>query len=143
MGLRDALRSLRGNPGEDETEEEAASSDVPEPTLLSPRSDGIYEGGPDPDGDGALFLQFGGGKVREIVAPDAAAARTTGAPRVGEYGAAGRFMVQERFERPVIFTVLDSDADGFTARRTNSATGNTSELRYTFVPTAAAEAAGS
>ena len=54
-------------------------------------------------------------------------------PIVGQYTGAGRFVVQRRFERPVVFTALDADETGLTARITATAIGETGEHHYEFV----------
>ena len=137
MSLRDTLRAMRKG-GADDPQEDAARSDVPEPEVFQPRSDGVYDGGPDPDGDGTgLYLRFSGNRVRESLghasAQEARAALGT-TTLVGDYTSTGRFSVQAPFERPIVYTVLASDDSGFTARRTNSGTSSTQEVTYAFVP---------
>ena len=140
MGLKDAFRSLRGDRiAASGGLEEAAHSDVPEPMLFRPRYDGTYHGRDDagaPQG----FLRFSGGRVYFAPADTAAEVietvlgRANPDPWSGDYTPAGRFTVQRRFERPVIHTVLEFGGDTFRARRTSTATNETSELTYTFVP---------
>ncbi len=141
MSLRDTFRSIRKS-GADDPQEDAARSDVPEPEVFRPRSDGVYDGGADPDGEGTgLFLRFSGNRVREVLghtSAEAARDALTSTKQVGDYTSTGRFSVQAPFERPIVYTVLASDDAGFTVRRTNSGTGSTREIRYAFVPDSAA-----
>ena len=139
MSLKDSFRALRRS--EPEPEEDAATSDVADPMAFSPRSDGLYDGGESPDEAGSgLYLKFVGRKVSEAVGPtsvgDAQAAFAT-ADAVGDFTPAGRFTVQARFERPVIYTVLATSDRGFTARRTDTAVGSSHEIEYVFVPASA------
>lgn len=140
MSLRDTFRSIRKG-GADNPQEDAARSDVPDPEVFAPRSDGVYDGGTDPDGKGTgLYLRFSGNRVRESLGQASAqAARDAlgSAKLVGDYTSTGRFSVQAPFERPIVYTVLASDEIGFTARRTNSGTASTREITYAFVPDAA------
>lgn len=123
MGLRDAFRSRRKS---EESEPVELPVEVDEPDFFRPRIDGEYEGGADPD-DAArtLILQFSHSRVTEP---------NTGAPAGGEYTTSGRFTVQAPFERAVVFTVLTVDEDSFTARRTATGTGTSTEQTYQFRP---------
>jgi hypothetical protein len=140
MSLRDTFRSLRRGGESDEPE---VPDDAPEPGEFRPRSDGVYDGGEDPDHpDARIYLRFTGNRVRELVgssSPDEArttlgsAASGTGF-LVGDYTNSGRFSVQAPFERPVTYAVLAADDAGFTVRRTNSGTATTHQTVLTFVP---------
>ena len=141
VGLKDALRSLRGH-GEDRDApmEEAADSDVPEPMTFRPRYDGIYHGTVQDSGEPGGHLRFSGNKVR-YAPPDTAATAVVAAvaadaadPWIGDYTPAGRFTVQRRFERPVIHTVLQTDGDSFLARCTSGAGDGTAVLVYALDP---------
>lgn len=123
MGLRDALRSLRGGEGpRDGTPQAPAVSEI---TDFQPRTDGQYAAEVDSVSiDPPPTLRFSGSRVSET---------TAGGGATGEYTPSGRFSVHPRFERPIIFTVLQADDDGFTARRTDAGTGQVAELRYRFV----------
>jgi len=139
MSLRDTFRSLRKG-GVDDVD---VPDDAPEPGDFHPRSDGIYDGGDDPDHPGSgIYLRFSGTRVREVVGlADAEAARAalvgesaaTGT-LVGDYTQSGRFSVQAAFERPITYALLAADDDGYTVRRTNSGTATTHQLRLLFVP---------
>lgn len=125
MGLRDALRSLRGSEHSKPTNAATEAPDLPDITDFRPRSDGRYEAAIDPVSTNQLSaLRFSGSRVSETTA--------AGAPS-GEYTPSGRFSINARFERPIIYTVLSADAESFTARRTDAGTGQVAELRYCFV----------
>lgn len=122
MGLRDALRSLRGG---DESVPADGSPEISEITDFRPRTGGRYEAEVDAaSADPPLTLRFSGSRVSES---------TTAGEAGGEYTPSGRFSVHPRFERPIIYTVLSADAESFTARRTDAGTGQVAELRYRFV----------
>ncbi len=122
MGLRDALRSLRGG---DESAPADGSPEIPEIIDFRPRTDGRYKAEVDPaSADPPLILRFSGSLVSES---------TTAGEAGGEYTPSGRFSVHPRFERPIIYTILRADEQGFTTRRTDAGTGQVAELRYRFV----------
>lgn len=128
MGLRDALRSLRGG-GTSPAEEAVSDGEAPEPTWFQPRSDGRYSAAL---ADAPVSLRFlPGGRVVESTGDPGAAENAD--PCRGEYTAAGRFNVQRRFERIISYAVLDMQPDGFTARRINGADRSTVELSFSFV----------
>ena len=113
MGWRDAIKSFTSGGGAvgEPQDISTMTSDEPEADWFVPRTDGTYTGGA-PDGR-FRYLRFGlNGKVHLAAgASSAAAARSLLGPDnpdpiVGLYTAAGRFSVQQRFERPVVFTVL-------------------------------------
>lgn len=142
MSLRDKLRVLRpgtapAGPADPDVSGTSAPSEsnpgasgrasAPTParndvTDFSPRSDGDYRC-PDP----AVVLRFARPAVTES---------TAGAdePAVGEFTSSGRWVVQRRFGRPVVYTVLETGSGSFTARRTDTATAATAELIFTFEP---------
>lgn len=140
MSLRDTFRSLRRG---GDSDGEDLPDDAPEPGEFQPRSDGVYDGGEDPDRpDARIYLRFTGNRVRELVGASsadqarvalAAAASQTGL-LVGDYTNSGRFSVQAPFERPVTYAVLGADDAGFAVRRTNSGTATTHRTVLTFVP---------
>ncbi len=140
MSLRDTFRSLRHGGKSDEPE---VPDDAPEPGEFRPRSDGVYDGGEDPDHpDARIYVRFTGNRVRELVgsssADEARSALSVGQPGagvlIGDYTNSGRFSVQARFERPVTYAVLAADDAGFTVRRTNSGTATTHQTVLTFLP---------
>ena len=140
MSLRDTFRSLRRG---DESEGEEIPEDASEPGEFRPRSDGVYDGGEDPDHpDARIYLRFTGNRVRELVgsssAEEARVAIGSGPSGsgvlVGDYTNSGRFSVQAPFERPVTYAVLAADDAGFTVRRTNSGTATTHQTVLAFVP---------
>jgi hypothetical protein len=142
MSLRDTFRSLRRGGDSDESE---VPDDAPEPGEFRPRSDGVYDGGQDPDHpDARIYLRFTGNRVRELVgsssadeARSALGSQPSGAGvLVGDYTNSGRFRVQAPFERPVTYAVLAADDANFTVRRTNSGTATTHQTVLTFVPDA-------
>ncbi len=99
-----------------------------------PRQNGFYRGGPDT----LRYLRFRAtGKVylaaSDIDPNSDALGPGNPDPIVGQYTGAGRFVVQRRFERPVVFTALDADETGLTARITATAIGETGEHHYEFV----------
>jgi hypothetical protein len=101
----------------------------------------MYAGGP--DGYACLRFHPNGRVYLAPSAADAAEARpqlgpSNPDPTVGQYTGAGRFVVQRRFERPIVFTVLAADDDGITVRITATDVAQTGQFRYTFNPDAAA-----
>ncbi len=140
MGLRDAFRTLRGAGRADPLEEEASAASEPEPDWFIPRYDGLYDGGADPTAPGAntILRFFPGGRVFEATVDPSSPLPSPGPheqdPRGGEYTAAGRFTVQRRFERAVVYTVIEVQPDGFTTRRITSADRGTAEHTYLFRP---------
>ena len=131
MGLRDALRSLRGG-ATSPAEEPVSDAEAPEPTWFQPRYDGRYAA---ELGDSRLSLRFlPGGKVFESEGDDDTPGPEQQNPCRGEYTAAGRFNVQRRFERIISYAVLEMQPDGFRARRINGADRSTAELSFSFVP---------
>ena len=142
MGWRDAIKSFTSGGGAAGEPQDISTmtSDEPESDWFVPRSDGTYLGGA-PDGR-FRYLRFGiNGKVHLAAGPETAAeARAllgpdNGDPIVGPYTPAGRFTVQQRFERPIVFTVLaigDPECRSFTARVTTSGPAATGEYGYTF-----------
>ena len=131
MGLRDALRSLRGG-ATTPAEEIVSDAEAPEPSWFQPRYDGRYDA---PLADSRVSLRFlPGGKVFESEGIDATPGPEQQNPCRGEYTAAGRFNVQRRFERIISYAVLEMQADGFHARRINGADRSTVELPFAFVP---------
>lgn len=134
MGLRDALRSLRGGTTSP-AEEPVSDAEAPEPTWFQPRYDGRYEAAPADTTDFRVSLRFlPGGKVFESTGTPLTSGPEEQNPCRGEYTAAGRFNVQRRFERIISYAVLEMQADGFHARRINAADRSTGELTFTFVP---------
>lgn len=144
MGLRDALKSLRREPAETE---EPAGEDVVS-TPFRPRTDGFFVGTP---ADGAQapvrYLRFTiTGKVSEIaeVADEEQAfallSQVGGEINRGDYTPVGSFLVQRRFERPVIYTVLESGENEFTARCTAAGEGRTGEYLFAYRSAPATEA---
>lgn len=141
MGLRDALRSLRGS-GATDTDAELSDAEAPEPTWFQPRYDGFYEAPVDssssPDVVRLRFLP--GGKVFETYGSGTAAGTDAfPGPEVhnpcqGDYTAAGRFNVQREFERLISYAVLDMLDDGFAARRIDTADRRTLELQFVYRP---------
>lgn len=144
MGWRDAIKSFTSGGGAAGEPADITSivSDEPEKDWFVPRTNGTYVGGA-PDGRFA-FLRFGlNGKVYLAAGPPSAADDRTllgpdnPDPIVGPYTPAGRFTVQQRFERPVICTVLaigDPECRTFTARITTSGPAETGEYGYTLEP---------
>jgi hypothetical protein len=144
MGWRDALKSFTSGGGAAGEPQDitAIASDEPEPDWFVPRTDGTYVGGA-PDGR-FRYLRFGlNGKVHLAAGPATAAeARPLLGPDnpdpvVGLYTPAGRFTTQQRFERPVVFTVLaisDPECRGFTARVTTTGPAHTGEYGYLLQP---------
>lgn len=137
MSLRDKLRALRpagsappSDPDPDDvtaapaavTGTSVAASPRDDVTDFSPRSDGDYH-----CAEPAVFLRFARPAVTESTSG-------TGEPAVGDFTASGRWVVQRRFGRPVVYTVLEVRGDSFTARRTDTATASTAELLFTFEP---------
>lgn len=156
MGIRDALKSLRGEKGaggKAEAEQDITEGEAPEPTWFLPRYDGSYLGGADSAGPGTqVLLRFlPGGKVFESTGSSAPDMEPQPGPEQqnpcrGEYTAAGRFNVQRQFERIISYAVLEMEPDGFFARRINGADRSTVELHFRFrpdTPTSDAESAQS
>jgi len=132
MSLRDRLRR-RGDGGDE-------ASDTSEPggsgaSGASGARDDISDFDPHSDGDyrcaePELLLRFARPVVLETDPrhPD---------PARGEFTQSGRFVVQRRFGRPVVYTVLDYRPGAMTVRRTDtSVTGpqGTAELDFVFEP---------
>lgn len=144
MGWRDALKSFTSGGGAVGEPQDIASiaSDEPENDWFLPRTAGTYVGGA-PDGR-FRYLRFGiNGKVYLAAGPASATeARPLLGPDnpdpiVGPYTPAGRFTVQQKFERPVICTVTaigDPECLTFTARITTSGPAATGEYGYTLEP---------
>ena len=138
MGIRDALKSLRGGDRDKsgEGEQDITEGEAPEPTWFQPRFDGSYQAELDvasPAGQVALrFLP--GGKVFESSGADEQPGPEQQNPCRGEYTAAGRFNVQRKFERIISYAVLSMEPEGFYARRINAADRSTAELLFTFRP---------
>ncbi|GGM07806.1 hypothetical protein [Nakamurella endophytica] len=130
MRLRDAFRSRRGDDDPDEgsgpVDVSAIEGDESESASFQPRTDGDYIG---EVGSAGRLRFLPGGRVQ--YRPDGAAGSE---PWPGEYTPAGRFSVQQRFERPITFTVLSSSADAFTARRTDTRDRSADTLGYRFEP---------
>ncbi len=157
MGIRDALKSLRGGEksggekgagGQGKAEQDITEGDAPEPTWFQPRFDGSYLGGADTAGPGAqLSLRFlPGGRVFESTASGTPGADGPPGPEEenpcrGEYTAAGRFNVQRKFERIISYAILEMEPTGFFARRINGADRSTIELHFLFRPDVAPVAA--
>ncbi len=130
MGLRDALRSLRGSTTSP-AEELVSDAEAPEPTWFQPRYDGRYDAALDASRVSLRFLP--GGKVFESAGTDTTPGPEQQNPCRGDYTAAGRFNVQRRFERIISYAVLEMQPDGFHARRINGADRSTAELVFSFV----------
>ena len=139
MGLRDAFKSLRRD-NDGEPEEMAIESEATDSTWFQPRFDGFYQGEPADGSDGPeRYLRFyNGSKVAEAVDLDGSqvwrvltdpAADTSN----GDYTGVGSFCVQRQFERPTVYTVLEVDEEGFTARCTATSTGTTKPYLFNFV----------
>ena len=144
MGIRDALRSIRGGEKRSSADDDT-DVDAPEPTWFQPRYDGSYDAPSTDPGAAALRLRFlPGGKVFESTGTAEGAQATPGAqdenPCRGEYTGAGRFNVQRRFERIVSYAVLEMEGGeaegppGFRARRIDAADRSTAELHFRFRP---------
>ncbi len=136
MSLRDRLR--RRQPGSDQDSESSpADADDAGPagvvagvarddvTDFEPRSEGDYH-----CADRGLYLRFARPAVTETddAHPD---------PARGEFTASGRFVVQRRFGRPVVYTVLETGVGMLLVRRTDTAVpgeAGTEELWFTFEP---------
>ena len=137
MGLRDALRSLRGG-ATSPAEELVSDAEAPEPTWFQPRYDGRYDA---VLAGAQVSLRFlPGGKVFESDGTDLTPGPEQQNPCRGEYTAAGRFNVQRRFERIISYAVLEMQPDGFQARRINAADRSSVELPFSFVPDAGSAA---
>jgi hypothetical protein len=135
MGLRDALKSLRGNKNND-ADAEISEAEAPDATWFRPRHDGVYESALPSTSPSAVSIQLrflAGGKVVESRDADSALGSQSSQCR-GEYTAAGRFNVQRQFERIISYAVLDTEPDAFLARRINTADRDTVELRFAFRP---------
>jgi hypothetical protein len=144
VGLKDTFRSLRGSGGRDRMVEEPIAGDLPAAMWFRPRTDGVYT-----DQAGVEFLRFlPNRRVLLLTDPatlDASSSQLSGAPS-GEYTGGGRFAVQARFERPVVFAVPEPDVapetpvppgqlEEFAARRTDTRPGGDSTtVTYRFRP---------
>jgi hypothetical protein len=138
VSLRDKLRALRpagpaapSDPADPDDVAAAAPAVTGTSGTASPRDD-VTDFSPRSDGDyhcaePAVFLRFARPAVTESTAD-------TDEPAVGDFTSSGRWVVQRRFGRPVVYTVLEMRADSFTARRTDTATAGTAELLFTFEP---------
>lgn len=138
MGLRDALKSLRGTKSAD-ADAEISEAEAPDATWFQPRHDGVYEAAPQSSSPSAVRIQLrflAGGKVVESRDADHALGSQDSQFR-GEYTPAGRFNVQRQFERIISYAVLDIEPDAFLARRINTADRDTVELRFAFRPDSA------
>lgn len=140
MGIRDALRSIRGGEKKAATDD-STEAEAPEPTWFQPRHDGSYEVSAPGPGPTELRLRFlPGGTVFESSGADATPGSEQQNPCRGEYTGAGRFNVQRRFERIVSYAVLEMEAgategeSGFLARRIDGADRSTAELHFIFRP---------
>jgi hypothetical protein len=130
MSLRDRFRSHGGPQGEDDSG--PVGEAPPDPMNFRPRFDGGYVGGGHPDGT-VIVLRFTQSSVSEVID----GADGDGAAG-GEYTPSGRFVVQRRFARPIVYSVLAITDDSFEARRTDTNPGGgTTELAFTFRPTEA------
>lgn len=136
MSLRDRLRgALRGSDEDDAVaagggggDGGSASGDGlsagAELSEFAPRQDGEYL-----CAERGLHLRFVRPTVLEV---DAALAE----PAQGEFTPSGRFSVQRRFGRPIVFTVLPDTAgydESLTVRRTDTETRDAERLTYAFV----------
>lgn len=123
MSLRDRLRGMRSG-GETLREYDASADPViftsAEISEFTPRQDGDYR-----NAAAGLFLRFARPVVTET---DTAIAEVAH----GEFTTAGRFTVQRRFGRPIVYTVLDGSDDALTVRRTDTATREAAQLEFTF-----------
>lgn len=140
MGIRDALRSIRGGDRQ-AAADDGGEADAPEPTWFQPRYDGSYDVDGTGPGPGTLRLRFlPGGRVFESGGADADPEAERQNPCRGEFTGAGRFNVQRQFERIVSYAVLEMEAGtgeghpGFLARRIDSADRGMSELHFLFHP---------
>lgn len=139
MGLRDTLRSLMHPEDTSEQDIGAIASEGADLEEFKPRTNGTYVS---TGGDGVpSYLRFHlNGKVYFAAGPaDAAQARPlldrdNRDPIVGPYTPAGRFALEQRFERPIVFSVQAVDDDGFTTRVTSTRHATSGEFRYTFEP---------
>lgn len=144
MSLRDKLRGLRGGDNDGGNDSDAVGSaagdgastanrisggrydDAPgsglsssaELTEFAPRQDGEYH-----CAERGLHLRFARPAVTESDTTEAEAAR-------GEFTTSGRFSVQRRFGRPIVYTVL-SNAMPRNARPGNAVPGDTAEYDVT------------
>lgn len=134
MGLRDRLGLRR--PTEESSPGDAGGDSGGEggdPVDFRPRTDGRYLC----QDVGGVALRFSGSSVQETsgLAPASSAAPGPDRPATGEYTSSGRFVVQRRFGRPVVYTVLAAGPDGFSARRTDTnPDGDLAQLEFTFQP---------
>lgn len=123
MSLRDRFRSHRGSDGGDEQPIGADGDQLADPIDFRPRFDGGYAD------DTGVVLRFSPSTVQEV-------ADGVDGPASGEYTPSGRFVVQRRFARPIVYTVLSMSDDGFSARRTDTnAGGAATEVAFRFQPT--------
>lgn len=149
MGIRDALKSLRGgektNGDKHKGEADITEAEAPEPTWFVPRYDGVYLAPAPSAGPGTdVALRFlPGGKVFESSDGSLRPGPEQQNPCRGEYTAAGRFNVQRQFERIISYAVLEMEPEGFYARRINGADRTTAELHFLFRPDDVGADAGS
>lgn len=132
MGIRDALKGLRGNTKESNAEDEL-DVEIPDPTWFAPRYDGCYQAV-----GAAVVLRFlPGGRAFESTDAQPPGPEHQN-PSRGEYTGAGRFNVQHQFERIVSYVVREADPvqvrDGFEANRFNAADRGTADLQFVFKP---------
>jgi hypothetical protein len=143
FGRRDRDAEPRGSQGaRPEGEDDGILVAGPDSDWFKPLQTGIYTGGP--DGFAALRFYPTGKVFLAQQAADEADARTqlgpgNSDPAMGQFTGAGRFVVQRRFERPIVFTVLEADDTGLTVRLTATEAARTGRFRYTFVPDSPAE----
>lgn len=132
MGLRDRLRGLRGV--EEGSTDYDVSSDAGDAAAV-PAAAELDEFTPRQDGDyccaeRGLNLRFSRPTVTETAAGH-------DEPALGEFPNTGRFAVQRRFERPIVFTVLEpsaTDGSELVVRRTDTETRESAAVRYRFEP---------
>ena len=136
MGLRDAFRSMRRDDGE--PEEDLGRAEEADATWFRPRTDGWYGGVPEQGEGVARQLRFTAfGTVVEGVGladEDVWGTVNGGAPELnrGDWTGVGSFLVQRRFERATIYTVLEFAEEAFRVRCTDTATGVTEVYRMEF-----------
>jgi hypothetical protein len=134
MSLRDRLRR-RGDGGDEDGGDEASDTSVSSQSGAAGAREDISDFDPHSDGDYRcneqdLLLRFARPVVLETDAryPD---------PARGEFTQSGRFVVQRRFGRPIVYTVLDYRPGTMTVRRTDTSvtgTAGTAELDFVFEP---------
>lgn len=140
MSLRDRLRRRQPGSGQDSESSPADVGDADaagavsgvardDVTDFEPRSEGDYH-----CADRGLYLRFARPAVTET------SEQADGAhpdPARGEFTSSGRFVVQRRFGRPVVYTVLETGVGMLLVRRTDTAVpgaAGTEELWFTFEP---------